>query len=461
MPVNSIDINYKFENESDFIWGINGHPVVDKEYVESSLEQQLSFLTEHQFSIYRFDVNLNDEGLLFDNKVERFDSLLEMANKKNIQVFPVLKFYGSFLKQDTLTEQEIYQKAKRQGKNFAKKDSSRIRYYAIENELDLKTIAPNARGTSSKDYSVGNPEMVIASLKGMIDGIKGVSPEAQTIINYGGWYNWSFIDFLLENDVDFDILGCHWYSENGRRLFQLENHNINVLNELKRFNKPIWITEINKGNGSKYHTESEQAEMMNLFIDDLYKYPHVKAFFVYELYDMPYLRTQEWTNYEASDYGIIGWKSDPPVYSEYYYKPVSNVLKFRIEQAKNGIENYVISLYKDLIQQTPTDALVNHWVNEFKDQPNVETWIEMFLEHEKPTWTFFAKKNNSEEEKEEYIQSVYTRLLKRNPTIKEMKFWKKYIKNKDSLDVYKILLSSEEYWNQSIWDGYKRKQANN
>src|SRR5690606_4283128 len=75
---------------SNFMWGINGHPLVNVEYLGSTIETQLEILNEHQFTFYRLDVSTLQNGRLKEHRINRFDSLLISSKEKGIEILPVL-----------------------------------------------------------------------------------------------------------------------------------------------------------------------------------------------------------------------------------------------------------------------------------------------------------------------------------------------------------------------------------
>src|SRR5690606_16160909 len=178
----------------------------------------------------------------------------------------------------------------------------------------------------------------------------------------------------------------------------------------------------------------------------------------YELYDQPYHATQAWVGYEASEYGIVGWKSDTPNYSEYYYKPVSDVLKYRIEEAKSGDEDFIHAVLHDLSEEDPTKNDLRYWASRLKILKNKELVINEILENDKfkiyPELTI----PHIPEEISQFITSVYQAFLKRNPAEKAIRYWKRVLKKRiSSKDFIVKILLSEEYWENAIWSGDEKR----
>ncbi|RYD35089.1 MAG: hypothetical protein EOP87_07965 [Verrucomicrobiaceae bacterium] len=113
--------------------------------------------------------------------------------------------------------------------------------------------------------------------------------------------HYGFIERLKQdNAADFDILAWHWYSEMGD-ITAASDRKIDVIRLLKdRYGKPIWITEINRRDGSKGGMEREQAEYIAGPVAKLAAHPDVEAIFLYELLDEPYFGESG-----ESDYGLV------------------------------------------------------------------------------------------------------------------------------------------------------------
>lgn len=101
----------------------------------------------------------------------------------------------------------------------------------------------------------------------MTDGIKAVNPNAKTMIT-GGWLHWGYFDLLEQEKMEFDVISYHWYSNMGS-MFNSKWARANIIDTLTtKFSKPIWITEINKKDGSRDGTYQEQAYWVDYFIGE-------------------------------------------------------------------------------------------------------------------------------------------------------------------------------------------------
>ncbi|MGI9527378.1 MAG: glycosyl hydrolase [Weeksellaceae bacterium] len=432
--------------ETQFIWGVNGHPITNIDYVNTNLDQDIKLLKEHQFRAYRFDIRLNEEGKVLQHAA-RFQELLQKASKENISIHPVI-LINLFLSDYKISQEEAYRRGYTQMKGFAKKYAEYLHYYTLGNEQDLRLINKGSDGVNISDYDREKFRILASYLKGMYKGLKENDPSALAIINSAGWLHLGYYELLAQEKVPYDILGYNWYSKNITYLSNFGQGDI--LKQLHdRFQKPIWLTEINAKRGS-YDSETEQASMMKEYIESLHKQKYINAFFVYELYDQPGLIGQNWAGEKEAYYGIVRWEEEPNQYSKYSYKPVSNVIKFGIEEADHGYEDYIIALYHDLLNKKPTEKELMSWILK----------LEKTTEHNHFLNQFYTEHNLIKKVSKPSIKSIntnYQKLLGRSLTEEEVKFWERNLKIDKEINIIKTIISSKEYWERAIWDGYHRR----
>lgn len=428
----------------DIIWGINGHPVTSKDYMKTSIDDQFLMLQQHQLNYYRFDVRLDLDGNVTWYKDE-FEELFSKSIDYDIHLMPVI-LINLFFDDYTISEQEAYRRGKNQMLNFVKKYGHRIKVYNLGNEQDLRLIKPNKTGQLMSDYDLDKFEIVAAYFKGMIDGIKQVDPTAKTLINSSNNVYFGFYELLNEYQIDYDILGFHWYSYT----YGSEKILRDALRTLSaQFDKPIWITEINRKHGSYRDFEQRTPHLINSYLEAISSIPKVQALFIYELIDQPSLRGTN-KEFEQSEYGIFRWKNS----TQLEPKAISNLLKMSIEENKNGYENYVNSIFLKIIGEEPSESELNYWVKKFNESNSIEYFINLFfLENQISPHQIQISKNDGADS----IESAYFHFLNRAPTPKEKKIWERRMrKSKNSFELNRTLLMSEEFWEQSMKKGYQR-----
>jgi hypothetical protein len=270
------------KNTKNFVWGINGHPLTQQAY-SNNLADQIKSLNDLKVNSYRFDVLLDPQGYV--KKESQFIDLLSMLKNNNISTLLVLMQSG--LK--GLNPADTYQTSYNQGKNFANRYGQSISVVEISNEADNKILLPgNLTGLKAADYDTDKSQKIISGIKGFIDGLKSVNPSIKVSISVS-YLHLYYLQLLQDNNVNYDIIGCHWYSNMG----DITNARAPVGNVLVRvsqqFKKPIWITEFNYGKGSLRVTYQKQKEYLYNTILQIMSQGIITGFFIYELYDQPEL----------------------------------------------------------------------------------------------------------------------------------------------------------------------------
>lgn len=303
-----------------FAWGVNGHPVSQEGYWQVPLTTQLDWVGELGAGWYRCDISASS----FQANTARIDELLAEAEKRGLKLLPVL-VPGAELTDEKTSPPQLQAAAAGFARAIASRYHGRITHWELGNELDLFALVRKGEttrggqrwewdgapdGSSAEDYHQGRYERARAFIQGLQEGVKSADPAALTLVDTAGWLHHGFIERLVREDrVPFDILAWHWYSEMGD--MTKVRGTLDLITLLKGYGKPLWITEINRRDGSKGGREQEAADYLAAAAKQLRKHPAVEAFFVYELLDEPYFGADG-----ESDYGLVkisreggsGWK---------------------------------------------------------------------------------------------------------------------------------------------------------
>jgi len=323
---------------ASFHWGVNGHPNVQVGYIHVPLQQQLDLVRQLGAKWYRCDW---DEGR-WRRQNKDIDRLVELAEKRGIHILPVI-FPATSFRSDATPEQ-IRAASFTFAKNIAAHFRGRIPYWELDNEMETTVmIRKGERDRHGKVWPYGTPagdhpdryeqsryQKAKAELIGLHAGIKAGDPNAKTIVDCAGWLHYGFFERLVNEDkVPFDVLGWHWYSEMGD--MTKVRGTINVLEKLRSYGKPIWITEINYRARARADDAPKQAAYLEAAAKRIHGYAGVDAFFVYELLDEPYFGNDN----PESHYGLVTLlKSDDGRWRVGTKKPAFQSVRTVIESLK-------------------------------------------------------------------------------------------------------------------------------
>jgi hypothetical protein len=316
---------YSQQKESErqcLIWGINGHPLSQRDYSVQTLTYQIKYLKDLKVNSYRIDIRLNDKGLANN---ARFIPLVKTLRENKISVLPVILFDHNL--KDTL-KQDTYDTNFQRGKNFCEKYDKYFSTVEVGNEEETQIILSSAfDGTKESHYDPEKTKLLMICLKGFTDGIKSVNPSKKIILSLG-WIHFNYLHQLQNYDIKFDIIGYHWYSNMGD--ITIHKNYGNIINYVyKKFRKPIWITEFNYRNGSLNRQHLKQKSYLENSLINILNNKHVKGFFIYELFDEPALKPRKPTEIA---YGLLKKNSLSGDYSkkEAYYTYKRIIEKYRL-----------------------------------------------------------------------------------------------------------------------------------
>ncbi|WP_164849844.1 glycosyl hydrolase [Mucilaginibacter limnophilus] len=279
----------------DFVWGINGHPLTQADYSDN-WDKQIEAIKDLKLNSYRFDVLLNVDGEAKDD--DGFTGILKKLKENHITPLPAVMQKGF----KGVGFDDIYPKAYEQGKAFAAKYGEYITVLEVGNEGDNKIIkSANVDGIRAEHYDNEKARRLVTATKGFIDGLKAVQPQIKVTLSFS-WIHFYYLQMLADNNVNYDIIGYHWYSNMGD-ITNVRKPFGNVLQLVsKRYNKPIWITEFNYFKGTTKVDFSRQNEFISKNLQHIIAQGIISGFFIYELYDQPALKRRYPTE---ANYGLL------------------------------------------------------------------------------------------------------------------------------------------------------------
>ena len=302
-----------------FHWGVNGHPVSQEAYWQVPIATQLELVAESGATWYRFDLSTE----AFHGNTDRVDALLAGAERRHLRLLPVL-FAEPGARDAQATPSQIRAAAAAFAKEVVGRYKGRITHWELNNELDAYAMIRkgeksrsgklwqwgDAEGSDSDTYNEGRYQKAKAEILGLHEGVKAADPQAQTIVDTAGWLHYGFIERLVQEDhVPFDILAWHWYSECGD-ITRVQGKR-NLVEYLKRYRTPLWLTEINRRDGSQHGKDQQQAAYVGQTATQLRTNPGIAAYFIYELLDEPYFGVSGESNYglvEVAKDGAGKWQ---------------------------------------------------------------------------------------------------------------------------------------------------------
>lgn len=279
--------------EKTFHWGVQGHPCLQEAYIHVPIATQLDLLVELGARWYRSDWPADTVV----RSPEVYDNLIAEAARRKISILPII--FPTVGCRSPLPPEEIQKESFKFAKSVAQRFRGRITHWELDNELDNYAIlqkgdknrfgevwesSGHPSGDRPEQFEESRYRKVAAELKGLAEGIKAGDPKAKTMIDVS-WLHYGFIERLIKEDkVKFDILALHWYSDMGD--VTKVNGKFNLLEHLRTYGKPIWVTEAGWRDDLK--TKNGQAEWMRTIPKQFRSLPGVEAFFLYELLDEPY-----------------------------------------------------------------------------------------------------------------------------------------------------------------------------
>jgi len=282
------------ETKIPFMWGVNVNPSPVRRYNLEMWRQQTDYVADLGTSWIRvlFDWHAN-------NKFAMYDEMIAEAEARNINVFLSLES-----SEPVETVKNPYKDGYTVASEISKHYKGRIDYYQILNEQGGIVVKGwEYSGEKESDFDPDKYNQVREWSKGAIAAIRENDPDAKIVIS-AHWTHVAYVQMLLKDKVDFDILGWDWYSD----MKLMENKRLAdgtlLLDKLESFGKPIILTEVNAVSTSDNKPdENEQANFIKDMANWAYKSGVIRGFFVHELVD-----TAPQADTSANYYGLITFK---------------------------------------------------------------------------------------------------------------------------------------------------------
>ncbi|QQG49780.1 MAG: hypothetical protein HZB70_03220 [Candidatus Berkelbacteria bacterium] len=181
--------------------------------------------------------------------------------------------------------QATYAIAVEVGKGVAGRYKGRVPYYQLANEASGVAIKKGLSGQAKTDYDEKKYGIFKEWLRGLSDGVAQGDPAAKRIIS-ANWLGTGVIDRLIEDKVNFEIIGWNWYSDMGEDLVVKQGGTtFNIPEYLSRYNKEFWVVELNRREGALDGNTAAQASYIQAVGTNLKAQPKVSGLFIFTLVD--------------------------------------------------------------------------------------------------------------------------------------------------------------------------------
>ena len=242
-------------------------------------------------------------------------------------------------------DKDLYRKGYDCAKELAGTFPGQVAYYQIANEISGATMALSDEDQPFFGNSIGNAKFsekkyqpLKTWMKGAYDAIRQYDPEAKIAVS-GHWILVSVFDRLLQDGIDFDVIGWNWYSEDDDiKAWNIDGKKYDVLGDyLAKYGKEVWLSETNRPAGDFDGNSREQARGIYQAIKKVYESGAVSGVFVFQLADAANIGRDK---NELDSMGLV----------KVFVDDSENNLGFswKLGEAKIGF-----SVYQDIIKMNP------------------------------------------------------------------------------------------------------------
>ncbi len=181
------------------------------------------------------------------------------------------------------TESSVYKIAK----DLATRYKGKVHYYQLANEASGVAIKQGFPGNKATDYDETKYAHLLGLLKGLSTGIHDGDPSAKRIIS-ANWLGTGVIDRLIQDGVNFEIVGWDWYSGMGNDMVKKmdDGTSLDIPDHVRTINKKeLWVVETNRDAGTLDDNTADQANFLKTFIPNIQAHKTVSGMFVFTLTD--------------------------------------------------------------------------------------------------------------------------------------------------------------------------------
>lgn len=261
--------------DQPFQWGVLVRPYAIGSYDSADWKKEVQITRDLGVNYVRFD---------WDNSstFERNDMLIDDLLAKNIS--PVL-----IIQRDPNPDYKShgnYKDGYKDGSTIAAHYKGKIHYYQLMNEVSAMATKNNTtNGQKDSDYDPTKYTKTAQYLRGLSDGVAFADPQAYRIVSIG-YTQTGFLDKIVKDGINFDIIGLDWYDWAGDIATVKMDDGQMFSDKLKSFSKPVMFMETNAMPDSTGVNGQKQADFITKTATWAWQNKDfVKGFYVFELVD--------------------------------------------------------------------------------------------------------------------------------------------------------------------------------
>lgn len=265
----------------DFVWGSSIIPYPTGPANPATLTKVMELSRDLGLRVVRTEIT---PGLnTTEKKIAYLDPIVAEARKHHLDVMLIIHWKWEGENEDVFSQPDMETLARNRAETIAKRYKGRVKYYQLGNEIPTTALKGGWSGATTDAYDDERYTKTLAWLKASVAGVHAGDPRAKTLTT-ANWLQYGFFDRAFADGLTTDILGWDWFDES-RDIHTLEENGqpVDLIDELKRFKKPIWFVEA--GYSGSTHTEAEQADLNEAFFKDVSSNPAVNGAMVQILVD--------------------------------------------------------------------------------------------------------------------------------------------------------------------------------
>ncbi|MBI2589808.1 hypothetical protein HYW32_02175 [Candidatus Berkelbacteria bacterium] len=273
------------------VWGVLVRPfaldVVGKPTTwEVGIPAQLNYTQELGAKLIRANIESNDPAM---------ELMINGARSRDLDVLLVLEVDGKNPVLDaSIPTAALYDQGYAFATQYASKYAGRVQYYQLANEVSgtaahqASDTGPTLKNSYDLTYDKNRYERVREYTRGLADGVKAADPGAKRMVT-GHWVLVDIMKYLIDDKVDFEIIGWDWYSDMGIDPAKKLIDNFPALDLpglANKWGKEFWLAEVNRESGSFDNQDQAQASYLAAVAKVVQADKRIKGMTIHMLPDM-------------------------------------------------------------------------------------------------------------------------------------------------------------------------------